>query len=121
MKVCEVLLGTRRTIQRLLIGLQLNQVGQKQIVPQDLTAATTPQAATRNPCTNRSTAQRFLGSLHTRLHPNQITDLVLQELVYHNQKIDRTKRLGLLLLRMRHRIYQLAHARPYWSRVKKRE
>ncbi len=88
-QVGEIVGRARRTLERLHVGLELDQVAgdEARRQPRWRRICTSSQAVSRQePLRQR---QRFLGSLHARLHADQVADLPLQPLIQVDQKIDR--------------------------------
>ncbi len=92
MQIGEVDLGAARTVERLDVALQLDQVAGDEArgepeVPQDLhqqPAAVAARAAFQR--------QRLLGCLHTGLEPHQVGDVALHPLVQGDQEVRRLHR-----------------------------
>jgi hypothetical protein len=92
-QVGEVALGARRAVERLDVGLELDQVARHEARRQ----AAVPQQLHQQPAAvaarTRRRPQRLLGRLHARLHADQVADLALQALVELDQEVDRALRL----------------------------
>ena len=87
-QVGEVHLGAARAVERLLIGLQLNQITRHEAGRKSAMAQQLHQQPARIAARAAGVLQRLLGRLHAGFHADQVVDVVLQALVDADQKVD---------------------------------
>ena len=88
-QIGEVHFGARRTVQRLYIGLELDQVSGHEPRREPQVAANFDQQPGAIAARTAGERQRFFARLDSGLHADQVTKLVLQALIDADQKIHR--------------------------------
>ncbi len=89
MQVGEVVLGPRRTVERLHVGLQLDQVAGDEARRQPEVAQQLHEQPAGVATRSGGQFERLLRRLHARLHADQVADLPLQPPVQRHQEVDR--------------------------------
>ena len=88
-QVGEVLLGAGRPVQRLHVGLELDQVARDEAGGEAQMAQHLHQQPGGVPARAGAQRQRLLAGLDARLHADDVADLALQALVEADQEVDR--------------------------------
>ncbi len=88
-KVGEVALRPGRTVPRLQVGGELDQIAGREARREAQVAQDLHQQPTRVATRALRALERRVGRLDAWLHPDEIADLVLQLLVHANQHVDR--------------------------------
>ena len=80
--------GAARAVERLDVGLELDQVARDEARRQSEVAQHLHQQPAGVAARAGAKLQRLLGRLHAGLHADQVADVALQPLVERHQKVD---------------------------------
>ena len=92
MKIGEVVVGSRRPVQRDEIGFQLDQIAGDEARGQAQMAENLHQEPARIAARARPALEGLLGALHPRLHPDDVFDLLRNAAIEIDREIDRALR-----------------------------
>jgi len=92
-KVGEVAFGSRRAVERFLVGRELNQIAGHEPRGQSKLTKKLHEQPRRVAARAARGRQRFVRSLHARLHPDDVPDVALQLAIQIDKKVDGPPRL----------------------------